>query len=156
MAKKRSYGRDEEGGDVDTENRENGASYDYDVGDIGEEGDEVGDDDDRHHHQRRRKKKKKFRVMNASLQTEDERRGLRQRQRNLKNDISMGAAAAAGKGGGDDGEGEQWQRLREQNNELWSEVRYTREAVLDSENVDLIADKAARRAEKIVQVSCGH
>ena len=52
---------------------------------------------------------------------------------------------------GDDGE--ELARLRDQNNELWGEVRYTREAVLDGENIDLLATKASRQAEKIVQVS---
>ena len=32
-------------------------------------------------------------------------------------------------------------------------MHYTREAVLDSENVDLLAAQAARQAEKLVQVS---
>ena len=52
-----------------------------------------------------------------------------------------------------DGNDELFAQWREQNNELYNEVRYTREAVLDSENIDLIASKAAREAEKIVQVS---
>ena len=41
---------------------------------------------------------------------------------------------------------------REKNNELWNDVRFTREAVLDSENMDLISSKAAREVEKIIQV----
>ena len=42
---------------------------------------------------------------------------------------------------------------RNDNNALWNDVRYPREAVLDSENMGLITAKAAREAEKIVHVS---
>ena len=88
--------------------------------------------------------------MTASGQTEADRRALRRRQRELHSDIVSGAND---KGNGEDGE-EELNRIRDQNNALWDDVHYTREAVLDSENIDLIASKAARQAEKIVQVSC--
>ena len=97
--------------------------------------------------------------MGESKQTDADRRLLRRKQRELHNDIALGGDAASasasgqiggGEGGGDD---DSLRRLRALNNELWQDVRYTREAVLDSENVDLIASKAARQAEKIVQVS---
>ena len=66
-----------------------------------------------------------------------------------------GVGVGGGGAGGGDDDADELTRLRAQNNELWRDVRYTREAVLDSENVDLIASKAARQAEKIVQVSFG-
>jgi hypothetical protein len=123
------------------------------------EDDDVDDDNDRRR-RKKSKKKKKVLIMGESKQTDADRRLLRRKQRELHNDIALGGDAAAaasaggqiggGEGGGDD---DSLRRLRALNNELWQDVRYTREAVLDSENVDLIASKAARQAEKIVQVS---
>ncbi|KAL3806541.1 hypothetical protein ACHAXA_006594 [Cyclostephanos tholiformis] len=104
------------------------------------------DDDNRAGRHRKKRKKKRVRIMTHSGQTEADRRLLRRLQRELHANIVMG-----GEGGGDDDDNAVT-RLRAQNNELWKDVRYTREAVLDSENVDLIASKAAREAEKIVQV----
>jgi len=97
---------------------------------------------------RKKKSKKKLRLMSASGQTEQDRRILRRKQRELHQDIAIGNSGAAAVG-----DGEELTHLRNQNNELWDEVRYPREAVLDSENVGLIASKAARQAEKIVEVS---
>mmetsp|Transcript_25795 Transcript_25795/g.47431 ORF Transcript_25795/g.47431 Transcript_25795/m.47431 type:complete len:416 (-) Transcript_25795:133-1380(-) len=145
MAKKRSHSQDDDDEEeVDDENRENGSDKD-----------DEEDEDEEDHDRRGKKKKKKFKIMSGSGQSEADRRTLRRRQRELQNEIAMGAAsgkgAAAGEGEADDPDGE-LQRLRNQNNELWDQVHYTREAVLDSENVDMIANKAAREAEKIVQV----
>jgi len=152
MAKKRSRQDDDDGGEeeVDLENRDN-RSYD-DTGDMEEE-----EDGDGHRSRHSRRKKKRFKVMQSSGQTDEERRLLRRRQRELKTDIVMGAASGsngtAGEGSVEkSNSGEQLERLRDQNNELWKIVHYTREAVLDSENVDLLANKATREAEKIVQV----
>ncbi|KAL7541869.1 hypothetical protein ACHAXR_011312 [Thalassiosira sp. AJA248-18] len=153
MAKKRSHSPEDDDEIVD-ENRPNGSSYDE------EEEEEVEEDHDDGDNRRRKKKKKKkkFGIMSASNQTEAERRVLRRRQRELQSDIAMGASSGGAAAGGADGGGAddptsgELQRLRDQNNELWNNVHYTREAVLDSENVDLLASKAARQAEKIVQV----
>eukprot|EP00584_Thalassiosira_punctigera_P006114 CAMPEP_0172542742 /NCGR_PEP_ID=MMETSP1067-20121228/13294_1 /TAXON_ID=265564 ORGANISM="Thalassiosira punctigera, Strain Tpunct2005C2" /NCGR_SAMPLE_ID=MMETSP1067 /ASSEMBLY_ACC=CAM_ASM_000444 /LENGTH=425 /DNA_ID=CAMNT_0013329035 /DNA_START=64 /DNA_END=1341 /DNA_ORIENTATION=- len=154
MAKKRRHTTEDANGDeeVVNENRDNG-SYE----DIGEE-----DDEDDCGGRRGKKKRRKFKIMSVSGQTEAERRVLRRCQRELQRDIIMGvsrdfnaAAVADGGGGGgtdDPNSGGELGRLRDRNNALWDDVRYTREAVLDSENVDLIANKAARQAEKIVQV----
>ena len=144
---------------VQVENRVNG-SYD-------EENDD-DEDDEMHHHQRKKdkkkkKKKRKVRLMDESHQTDADRRVLRRRQRELHNDISFDAptvAAAAGNNNNDSSEDEDEETKktsgllswREKNNELWDDVRYTREAVLDSENMDLISSKAAREVEKIIQV----
>lgn len=138
MARKRAPPEDEEDGVAD-ENRENGARDD---------GEDDGEEEEDRGGRRRRRKKKKVRIMARSGQTEADRRVLRRRQRDLQGDI---AAGTAGDGAGGDGE-EELRRLRGRNNELWDDVRYTREAVLDSENVDLLANKAARQAEKMVQV----
>lgn len=143
-------------------------SHDPEVDDVNveddgmEEEEEAEDDEDDEDNDRRRrtksKKKKKVRIMGDSKQTDADRRLLRRKQRELHNDIALGgdaaAASAGGKiGGGEGGDDDSLRKQRALNNELWQDVRYTREAVLDSENVDLIASKAARQAEKIVQVS---
>ncbi len=100
----------------------------------------------------RKKKKKKVKIMGYSNQTDADRRLLRQRQRELQQDIAIGGGESSS-GGVDDPNSGELERVREKNNELWNEVRYTREAVLDSENMDLITSKAARQVERIVQVS---
>ena len=155
--KKRSHSPEEDDDEDVNENMENG-SEEMEV--------DVDEDDDRRSSSRskKHKKKKKVGLMQQSGQTEADRRILRKKQRELHQEMVMGnggttssaAAAAAGGGGGGkarDGNDELFAQWREQNNELYNEVRYTREAVLDSENIDLIASKAAREAEKIVQVS---
>ena len=155
--KKRSHSPEEDDDEDVNENMENG-SEEMEV--------DVDEDDDRRSSSRskKHKKKKKVGLMQQSGQTEADRRILRKKQRELHQEMVMGnggtsssaAAAAAGGGGGGkarDGNDELFAQWREQNNELYNEVRYTREAVLDSENIDLIANKAAREAEKIVQVS---
>mmetsp|Transcript_34136 Transcript_34136/g.55737 ORF Transcript_34136/g.55737 Transcript_34136/m.55737 type:complete len:417 (-) Transcript_34136:139-1389(-) len=147
MAKKRSHSQDDDDEEeVDDENRENGSDKD-----------DEEDEDEEDHDRRGKKKKKKFKIMSGSGQSEADRRLLRHRQRELKNEILMGAAsvgnaAAAGGGSAEDPNSGELMRLRDQNNELWQEVRHTREAVLDSENVDMIVNKAAREADKMVQV----
>ena len=145
---------------IESENRVNGSDN--------ASADEMDDE----HQQRQRKKdkkkkkKRKVRIMTASGQTDADRRVLRRRQRDLHNDISFdapaaAAAASAASGGNNDNEEDEDEKpkqsglrsWREKNNELWDNVRYTREAVLDSENMDLISSKAAREVEKIIQVS---
>ena len=87
----------------------------------------------------RRRKKKKVKIMTDSGLTDVDRRQLRNQQRKLQEEIISGDPAAQSE-------------ARDRNNELWDKVRYTREAVLDSENVDLIAASMARKAEAMVQV----
>jgi hypothetical protein len=123
-----------------------------------------------HRNKKKRKKKKKKKVpylMSASGQSDADRRELRKKQRKLHDDIALDvpvAAASAGGGGNDeemDDEMEGTEKLlsgkllswSEQNNSLWKQVHYTREAVLDSDNVELITNKAAREVEKMAQVS---
>ena len=42
---------------------------------------------------------------------------------------------------------------RDKNNELNKKVKYVREAVLDAENIDEIAKKAAKKIDQLIQVS---
>ena len=69
-------------------------------------------------------------------QTDAERRQIRVSQRKLRHTIGDIDVEAA----------------REKNNRLNRQVRYIREAVLDSENLDVIAQKAAAKVEAIVKV----
>lgn len=110
--------------------------------------DEEGSTSRNHHADRR--KNKKVKIMSNSGQTEADRRLLRQRQRKLNEDILSGAVGRSDEDESD--EEPAFQRMRKINNKLWDQVRYTREAVLDSENVDLIAANAAKQAESLVQV----
>ncbi|KAL7519049.1 hypothetical protein ACHAWX_003848 [Stephanocyclus meneghinianus] len=110
--------------------------------------DEEGSTSRNHHADRR--KNKKVKIMSNSGQTEADRRLLRQRQRKLNEDILSGAVGRSDEDESD--EEPTFQRMRKMNNKLWDQVRYTREAVLDSENVDLIAANAAKQAESLVQV----
>eukprot|EP00574_Skeletonema_japonicum_P002780 CAMPEP_0201713992 /NCGR_PEP_ID=MMETSP0593-20130828/635_1 /ASSEMBLY_ACC=CAM_ASM_000672 /TAXON_ID=267983 /ORGANISM="Skeletonema japonicum, Strain CCMP2506" /LENGTH=437 /DNA_ID=CAMNT_0048203213 /DNA_START=24 /DNA_END=1337 /DNA_ORIENTATION=- len=152
---------------IEEENRVNGSYDDA----------EEDDDNEAHHHQhqhqqrkKKKKKKRKVRIMTASDQTDADRRVLRRRQRELHTDISFDAPAAAASASAaatndsseDDNDEDETKpkststsgllSWREKNNALWDDVRYTREAVLDSENMDLISSKAAREVEKIIQV----
>ena len=47
---------------------------------------------------------------------------------------------------------EAFETIQDHNNELWNNVKYTPEAVLDGENIDLMAQRAARQVDKLVQV----
>jgi len=69
-------------------------------------------------------------------QTEDERREIRKSQRKLRHEISDIDVDKA----------------RDKNNQIFKKVRYIREAVLDSENFDDIAKKAAANVEQIIKV----
>lgn len=109
-------------------------------------------DDDDDERRSKKSKKKRVHVMSKSGQTEKDRRVLRHKQRELHNDIAIGTSNND-IDYDDDAKVDEFQKIRNLNNHLWEEVRYTREAVLDSENMDLIAGKAARQAESIVQVS---
>lgn len=109
----------------------------------------------------RRKKRAARELFNESGQTDSERRVLRKNQRSLYDRLANDqrdatAAAAAEPGDNDDNNDESLQflgSLRDENNRLWKNVRYTREAVLDADNVDLITNKYVQHVDRLVQVS---
>jgi hypothetical protein len=164
---------------IESKNHKNG-SYDEvldDANDDDDDDDEEEDDEQQHRRKKdkkKKKKKKRVRIMHASGQTDADRRILRRRLRELHTEISfdgpVAAAAAVRRGGTNDSSCDEddermeerttkssssssgLQSWREKNNALWNDVRFTREAVLDSENMDLISSKAAREVEKIIQV----
>lgn len=85
---------------------------------------------------------KKVKVMSKSGQTDAERKLLRQDLRELNADIVSGVAG--------DGPGSLFENMREKNNQLWDRVRYTSEAALESNNLELIAAHAAREADDLI------
>jgi hypothetical protein len=100
-------------------------------------------------------------VFDLSGLTDQERRELRRNQRQLHETIRQDKreALAGAAGGEEDGDNsaadeplEFLQSARQQNNVLFEKVLYTREAVLDAENVDLIAQKYVQQVERLVQV----
>lgn len=90
------------------------------------------------------RKQKRPRLMQASGQSNADRRKLRRKQRELKGELI---------GLSDDVAEDEFHDYRERNNDLWGKVRYTREAGLDGDNVQIIAEKSAMKAEKLVTVS---
>jgi hypothetical protein len=89
-------------------------------------------------------------LMEESGQTDEERRGLRQKQRALQNVILTQAEAM------ENPCDQVFGKVREENNDLFQKVFYTREAVLDGENLHLISERAAKQVEGLVQVSTPH
>lgn len=92
---------------------------------------------------KRRNNNKKIKVGEASGLTEEQRRALRREQRELAKTLQEGPVE----------EDEDFlSKVRKKNNELFENVRYTREAVLDAENLDMIAAKSAKQVDDKVQV----
>jgi hypothetical protein len=90
--------------------------------------------------------KKKVRVMQDSGQTDAERRKLRISQRELQRKILEA---------GDDIKNiksDAFETLREENNSLWKNVHYVREAVLDGENMENIGARVAHQVDALCQV----
>ena len=81
-------------------------------------------------------------LMLMSGQSEDDRRELRQKQRELRAKI-LGISVSAV---------EEVKEARDQNNILWERVRFNREAVLDSDNVEPLTNKVALQTEKMITV----
>eukprot|EP00551_Chaetoceros_affinis_P011710 CAMPEP_0203667692 /NCGR_PEP_ID=MMETSP0090-20130426/4482_1 /ASSEMBLY_ACC=CAM_ASM_001088 /TAXON_ID=426623 /ORGANISM="Chaetoceros affinis, Strain CCMP159" /LENGTH=413 /DNA_ID=CAMNT_0050531929 /DNA_START=63 /DNA_END=1304 /DNA_ORIENTATION=- len=97
-----------------------------------------------------RRKSKRQKVMSASNQTETQRRQLRHDQRKLYSkmtDTTLNVNEEMG-----NVESSVLHKVRKENNVLWDNVRYTREAVLDGENIDLISSRAARQVDKLISV----
>jgi hypothetical protein len=92
---------------------------------------------------REHKKRRKFAVFSDSAITDAERREVRNKQRHLASTLRSADCQSM----------EQLEEARRENNDIFaSSVRYTREAVLDADNVDLITTKYAQQVEKHVQV----
>lgn len=85
--------------------------------------------------------------MGASGQTDAERRHLRLQQRNLQKQILTEMNDSM-----EDPSSGTFEKVRDENNVLWDDVKYAREAVLDGENLDLISASAARQVDSLLQV----
>jgi hypothetical protein len=85
-------------------------------------------------------------VMEDSGQTDAERRELRQNLRTLHKKMQDMAEEL------EDVSSSSFAKLRQDNNQLWNQVRYTREAVLDGDNLDVLANRAARQVDKLIEV----
>ena len=72
--------------------------------------------------------------------TEEDRRQIRREQRDLHKEMEEHDKLEVND-------------VRDRNNEIYRNVRYTREAVLDGENLTLMATKAAQQVERMIQVS---
>lgn len=94
-----------------------------------------------------KQRRNKVSVMEASGQTDSERRELRRDFREVAKKLDQNAEQM------ENPELDTYDVLREENNELYSKVRYTREAVLDSENLDQIAQRASKQVERMIEVS---
>jgi hypothetical protein len=86
-------------------------------------------------------------LMEESGQTDEERRCLRQKQRALQNVILTQAEAM------ENPCDQVFGKVREENNDLFQKVFFTREAVLDGENLHMISERAAKQVESLVKVS---
>lgn len=93
-----------------------------------------------------RNQSNKTALMDASGQTDAERRRLRHAQRRLQKEMLDKAEQM------EDCSSTTFDEIRNQSNQLFAQVRFTREAVLDGENLDLMAARAARQVDKLMQV----
>lgn len=97
------------------------------------------------------RRSKRSKVMSDSGQTDAERRELRIKQRALKAQIADERSELSEKI--KDVASGKFQSTRKENNILYEDVNYTREAVLDSENLQLISQRAARQVDKLMEVA---
>uniref|UniRef100_A0A7S1Y271 Non-structural maintenance of chromosomes element 4 n=1 Tax=Grammatophora oceanica TaxID=210454 RepID=A0A7S1Y271_9STRA len=79
-------------------------------------------------------------------QTEEERRKIRQSYRELQKELVTNGEKM------EDPDEEAFHGARKKNNKLFKGVQYTREAVLDGENLEMIANKAVTQADRLMEV----
>ena len=94
-----------------------------------------------------RRKRVRVELFEDSGMTEDDRRHVRHQQRNLHEKIERGPR--------EDNDANKMQflsKVRDENNQLFDSVRYTREAVLDADNAGLIVEKTLLEVDKLRQV----
>lgn len=92
--------------------------------------------------------RKRVALMGDSGQTDEDRRILRREMRELQQEI----VGEKGDQIEDPSKVAAFKDVRGKSNELWDKVAYTREAVLDADNLEIIATRAGRQAEKLIQV----
>jgi hypothetical protein len=97
-------------------------------------------DEDAETERRSKKRKKSAKEEKRKYKSDEGRRALRVKQRELKEDIQACSTT------------EELHKHREANNKIFKNVHYTREAVCDAENNLLLATKMVQNAERLVQV----
>jgi len=121
-----------------------------------EEEEQDDDDDDENERSRRNtnttkpRRSKRTKVMSESNQTDADRRALRHNQRELHKKMTNQSTDLAERMA--DVQSDAFEKIRGENNKLWNLVRYTREAVLDGDNVNVISSRAARQVDKLISV----
>jgi hypothetical protein len=101
--------------------------------------DENEEDDEEEEEEEEDDQVKTIPLMEESELTDDQRRKLRKQQRGLQKEMA-------------DRDDLLLDEARGRNNELFDNVRFTREAVLDGENLIVIANKAAKQVDRLIQV----
>ncbi len=144
------YERDERAADNARGRKRKSKKRSHEIPDIGDAVEE-GNGGDGGRRGGGKKKKKKVKVMEESGQTDEERRALRKKQRLLQHKIVASETGAQL----EDPNADAFEEIRGENNELFEAVRYTREAVVDGENLQLISERTARQVDKLVQVRIG-
>jgi hypothetical protein len=102
--------------------------------------DENEEDDEEEEEEEDDQEVEKNPLMEESGLTDDQRRKVRKQQRGLQKEMA-------------DRDDLRLEEARGRNNEFFDNVRYTREAVLDGENLIVIANKAAKQVDRLIQVS---
>ena len=92
-------------------------------------------------------KVKKVRMMNESGQTDCERRQLRQEQRDLQKRLDENADEIK------DINSAAFETFREENNTLWQNVHFVREAVLDFAIMETISSQMIHQVDALIQVN---
>ena len=90
----------------------------------------------------RRNRKRKFKVGEESGLTDAQRRDLRRKQRDLAKNLHEGPIEEDNR--------DFLHNARKANNELFENVRFTREAVLDAENLISISQKVVKQADEML------
>lgn len=89
--------------------------------------------------EQRKRKREAVPIMEECDLTEEERRQIRRLQRRLHKEMEIHDKIEVSD-------------IRSRNNIIYEKVRYTREAVLDSDNLALMATKAVKQTERMIQV----
>jgi hypothetical protein len=97
------------------------------------------DDDDNHDDDDKNSTEQDIPLLGESQFTDEERRQIRKEQRDLLKEL-------------EDKDALDVEVARGRNNRLYKKVRYTREAVLDGENLMSIAHKASQKVDRLIQV----
>jgi non-structural maintenance of chromosomes element 4 len=97
-----------------------------------------------------RRSRKRPAVMTETTQTDEERRELRSKQRALNRKLADSSSGMTEQMA--DVNSKVFDEVREQNNTLFKSVAYTREAVVDSENVTLISSTLQLQTQKLMSV----